>query len=116
MRGERRLSWRRVTMVGSGACGHPNRATPLVERVEHIGLAELDPDRSAAWALVLQPLAASIDAAERNFQWHTAGGPTTDEVKCRPDDADQVPPVPFAQIRFDLPRVLGRVTHVRWFL
>src|SRR5688572_21045323 len=64
---------------------------PVVERIQHIRLAELDPHWTASRSLRLVPLAAAIDAAERNLERDPAFSPRAHLFESRPDDPDQMP-------------------------
>ena len=84
----------------------PSRPPPLVEHVEHVGFAEVDPHRPAARTLAVVALEIPIDARERDLERHALRRPARDEVERRPDDADQVPVVLLAEVGFDLAAVI----------
>ena len=54
----------------------PSRPAPLVEHVEHVGLAEVDPHRPAARTLAVVALEVAIDAATRDLERHAAAPPS----------------------------------------
>jgi len=80
---------RRAAMAGgdrasggrSSRCAQPRRATPLVERIEHVSLAEVDAHRPPPRTFGVVPLEISIDPAERHFERHALRRPRRDEVE-----------------------------------
>src|SRR5688572_5005325 len=88
-----------------------DRTPPVVERIQHIRLAELDPHRTASRSLRLVPLAAAIDAAERNLERDPAFSPRAHLFESRPDDPDQMALVLAAEVGLDLAAVRGRVVR-----
>ena len=67
-----------------------DRAAPILEEVEDVSLAELDPDWTPSGGACLQTLAVSVDAAIRNRQRHAALGPAAHLFERRPDDPHEV--------------------------
>jgi hypothetical protein len=68
--------------------GHANGAPPVVEGVEHIGLAEFNAHRTAARTLAVVALEVSIDARLGDLQRHTLGGPALYLLERRAGDPD----------------------------
>src|SRR5690606_29913745 len=91
---------------------HADRTAPLVEDVEDVGLAVLDPDRPTAGALRVVALHAAVDAAVRHLERHTALGPAAHALECRSDDADEMAVVLAGQVGFERAAVLvGAHSH-----
>lgn len=87
-------------------CGQTDGATPLVKGIEHVGLTEGNVQRTPPTALAMITVEASIDAAERDSKWNAVHRPAGNEIKSRPDDANQMPVIFPAQIGLDLPAVV----------
>src|SRR6187455_2922659 len=81
-------------------------AAPFVEHVQHVGFAELDPDRPSATAFGVVPLQVSVDASVDDLQRHALLTPRTHAFERRTDDANEMPFIPAAQIRLDRTAVL----------
>src|SRR5262249_3578911 len=62
--------------------------------------------RTPPTALAMITVEASIDAAERDSKWNAVHRPAGNEIKSRPDDANQMPVIFPAQIDLDLPAVV----------
>src|SRR5262245_38365040 len=82
-----------------------NRAAPPIERIEDIGLAELDANRSASRTLAIVALEVPIDSGIGNLQRHPLLCPTRHLLEGRTDDADQVPVILATEIGFDVATV-----------
>ena len=57
-------------------CVDADGATPVVERVEHVGFAELNAHRTAARALAVVALEVAIDAGFGHFERHALRAPS----------------------------------------
>src|SRR5262249_45275673 len=74
---------RLARLKGSRSTRNPNRAPPIIEHVENIGVAEIDSDRPAPRTLPVVALEIPIDAFEGDLQRNTLPGPAGDEVERR---------------------------------
>ncbi len=93
---------------GGSRLRDPDRPAPLVEGVEHVGLAELDPHRPATRTLRVVALEVAIDPVAGDLERHSPRGPSEHLLEGGTDDPNQVAVVLAAQIRFDGAAVLGR--------
>src|SRR4029450_3008951 len=113
---------RRLSGLGLGRLILPRRrpdthgTTPVVERIEHVRLAELDAHRPSARPPGLQALTAPVDAAKRNLQRHACRGPAAHHLEGRSDDANEMAAVLLTQVSLHLPCVLPRIGHGWRFL
>src|SRR5206468_12829949 len=89
-----------------------DRAAPAVEEIENVGLTELDPNGTAPRPLCVVPLAILIDPAERDLQRHAKGCPSAHLLERWSNDANQVPFVLAAEVRFNLAGVLAGIHGV----
>ena len=76
--------------MGGGIHHDASRPPPLIEHVEHVGIAEIDLHRPPARPLAIVPLEVPVDAFVGDFDGHAPRGPTTDEVKRGTDDPNHV--------------------------
>ena len=91
--------------ASAGDDADADRAPPLVEGVEHVGLAELHAHRPPARSLAVVALEVPVDAGPGHLQRDALVGPAHHPLERRPDDADQVTVVLAAQVRLDLAAV-----------
>ncbi len=89
----------------------PDGATPIVEELQDVGFAELDPHGTALRALCIVALAVPIDTAERHRQRHAHRRPPAHLIEHRTGDPNQMSFVFLAEIALELPAVFGRVDH-----
>ena len=88
-----------------------DRPAPVVERIEDVRFAELDP-RSRR-----RGPRASSRAQQRSMPWNAtlrgtpATAPAGYELECRTNDANQVTVIPLAQVPLHLPGVLCGIVH-----
>src|SRR5438552_1395270 len=78
-----RLQGSRSIRLKGSRCGDTDRATPLVEDVEHVGVAEVDLHRTAARALAVVALEIPIDPRICNFQRNAPFRPRRHEIERR---------------------------------
>src|SRR4030095_6511881 len=100
--GTARRGRRRKSLLADNADGPP----PFVERIENVGLAELDPDWPAARPVRVVPLEVPVDTLICDLDGHSPAGPSQHLLERWTDDPNQVAIVLPAQIRFDRPAVL----------
>ena len=86
-------------------------AAPVVERIAHVGVTELDAHRTAARAFAIVPLEVAIDAGEGHLERNALARPAGHLLERRADDADQVAVVLATEVRFDLAAVVFRRNH-----
>jgi hypothetical protein len=84
----------------------PDGPAPLVERVEHIGFAEIDLQRTTTGTLAMISFETAIDSAERDSEGNALGSPAGNQIERRPDHANQVTVILPAQVGFDVPAVV----------
>src|SRR5262249_5025078 len=89
--------------LGARSRLEPDRASPLVEDVEDVGLAEIDFDRPPPRSFPVVPLEVAIDASEGDLQRHTLLRPRRDAIERRPGDANQMTVVLSTEIGLYLP-------------
>ena len=89
-----------------------HRPPPLIEHVEHIGLAILDASRPAARTLGMVAFTVAIDPPVHELQRHTPLGPGHHPIERWSDEAYQVTAVLTAQIRFDVTAILREIHRV----
>src|SRR6185503_5941646 len=82
---------------------YPGRPPPLVEHIEHVGLTEIDPDRTPARTLTVVALEVPIDTRVRHPDWDAAFGPARHQIEGRPRDTDQMTVVLATEVGLDLP-------------
>jgi hypothetical protein len=88
-----------------------NRPPPVVERIEDIRFAELDPHWPPARAARFEPRATSIDTLERHLEGHAGGSPAGYQLERGTHDSNQVTVIPLAQVSLHLPGVLRGIVH-----
>src|SRR5205085_10441636 len=88
------------------------RAAPLVEQVEHVGVTEIDLHRPPPRALAVVTLEVPIDAGAGDLERHALLGPARHDLERRPDHANQMAVVLAAQIGLDLTAVSGGIHAV----
>src|ERR1044071_6482794 len=69
------------------------RPAPLVEHVEHVGLAEVDANGPPPRTTAIVAFEIAVDAGARDLQRYALLRPARHEVERRTGDADQVPVV-----------------------
>lgn len=84
----------------------PDGPAPLVERVEHIGFAEVDLQGTPTSTLAMISLEAAIDSAERDSEGNALVSPARNQIERRPDYANQVTVILPAQVGFNVPAVV----------
>ena len=90
----------------SSRSAEANRAFPLVEYVEDVGVAEIDLHRPAARAFAVVALEVAVDAREGDLDRDRLRRPAGHDLERWSDDPDQVAVVLSRQVGFDLPAVL----------
>src|SRR5262245_765645 len=93
--GSRSGRGRRLLDIGSAAGIGRNRrdtdrSTPVIERIEDISLAELDPHWTPPWALPVVALEIAIDAGLSDTQGNPLPRPAHHLLERRTDDANQM--------------------------
>ena len=82
--------------------------SPVVEEIENVRLAELDPNRTTARPFGVVAFAVLIDPPKRDLQRHAPRRPSADLLERRSDNANQVPLVLLAKVSFDFAAVVCR--------
>src|SRR5512145_1733532 len=101
--------WRRLyRLYGRGGIRDRDAqcATPFIEDIQDVGLAELDAHRAPTRPLRVVPIEIAIDAPHRDGQRHALRRPATHLFERRPDDANEVTVVLAAEIGLDLATVV----------
>jgi hypothetical protein len=111
MRGKRGLPSCRRRLGSRSALYDTDRAAPILEEVEDVSLAELDPHWTPSGGACLHTLAVSVDAATRNRQRHAALGPAAHLFERRPDDPHEVAAVLPTEVGLERAAILRKVCH-----
>src|SRR6185503_5357009 len=88
---------------------HADGSSPLVEHVEHVGLAELDAHGPPPRPLRVVALEVAIDPAHGELQRDAALRPAADLLERGADDANQVAVVLATEVVLDPPAVFDRL-------
>lgn len=83
-----------------------NRAPPFVERVEHVGFAEIDAYGPSARTFGVVALEIAVDAMPHDLGRNASRGPSRHQLEGRSDNAYQVAVILPAEICFDVAAVL----------
>ena len=97
----------RVTRVTPGPLEkNPDGASPFVEGIQHVGFAEIDPNRPSAWPLRIVAIEVAVDAVPDDLGRNATLRPTTHQLESRPDDPNQVAVILPAEVGFDVTAIL----------